>query len=131
MASKHSNNDRKLGNSFGKLILICIVFVFIIFLISGFVKNSGQNNKTVDERLIDIWTTDGVTVYEFDNKGKGAMKLPSSEYKFTYVINDNKLYIDFESEKAIDSDYEYSFENDKLILKVINSTTGTYTFQRK
>lgn len=129
MASKHSY--KKINNSFGKLILIGIVLVIIIIVISGFVKNSGQNSKTVDERLIDTWTTDGVTVYEFDNKGKGAMKLPSAEYKFTYVINDNKLYIDFESEKAIDSDYEYSFENDKLILRGINATTGTYTFQRK
>ena len=59
------------------------------------------------------------------------MILPSSEYKFTYVLNNNKLYIDFESDKATDSDYEYSFENDKLILKGINSTSGTYTFTKK
>ena len=131
MASKHSDSNKKIISSYGKLILIGIILVITIIVISGFVKNLGQNSKTVDERLIDTWTTDGVTVYEFDNKGKGAMKLPSSEYKFTYVINDNKLYIDFESEKAVDSNYEYSFENDKLILKGINATTGTYTFQKK
>ena len=73
----------------------------------------------------------GITIYEFDNKGSGKMILPSSEYKFTYVSNNNKLYIDFESDKATDSDYEYSFENDKLILKGINSTSGTYTFTKK
>ena len=41
------------------------------------------------------------------------------------------MYIDFESDRATDSDFEYSFEGDKLILKGIKSTTGTYTFTRK
>lgn len=132
MASKHGNTINKKRNiSSGKLVLMGIMLVIIAILISGVDKNQNKNNKDVDTRLYNVWTTDGVTVYEFDNRGKGALKLPSEEYKFTYVVNGNKIYIDFESEKAVDSDYEYSFENDNLILKGINKTTGTYTFKRK
>ena len=131
MASKHGNNGN--NSLFGKAIFIVIILIIIAVGISIFVKSPKQNkeNQTADERLISTWTTDGITIYEFDNKGSGKMILPSSEYKFTYVSNNNKLYIDFESDKATDSDYEYSFENDKLILKGINSTSGTYTFTKK
>lgn len=129
MESKHGNEEK--NSFFGKTTLIIVLLVIVAVGISVFVKAPKQDNKTVDERLISSWTTDGITVYEFDNKGEGKMKLPSAEYKFTYTVNNNKLYIDFESDKATDSNYEFSFENDKLILKGINSTTGTYTFTKK
>ena len=130
MASKHGNSRKK--SSFGKLFLTISIFAIIVVAIIIFSKSTEQNNNTIfDNRLINTWTTDGITVYEFYNNGNGSMKLPSSEYKFTYVTNDNKLYINFESDKAIDSDYEYLFENDKLILKGINATSGTYTFTKK
>ena len=132
MASKHE--DDKKNNNISKFIII-----LVIILITGAVgisitfKSQGQDNniKTTDERIVSTWTTDGTTVYEFESNGKGTMKVPSAEYKFTYVLNDNKMYIDFESDRATDSDFEYSFEGDKLILKGIKSTTGTYTFTRK
>lgn len=130
MASKHGNYRKK--SSIEKKFIAIGILVIIIIAIIFFSKDSKQNNNNfIDNRLINTWTTDGITVYEFYNNGNGTMKLPSSEYKFTYVTNDNKLYINFESDKAIDSDYEYSFDNDKLILKGINATSGTYTFTKK
>lgn len=131
MASQYGNNGK--NNYLAKGIVIIFIIAIIVIGIVVFIKSptQGENNKNVDERLISSWTTDGITVYEFDKKGEGKLKLPSSEYKFTYTVNNNKLYIDFESDKATDSNYEYSFENDKLILKGIYSTAGTYTFTKK
>ncbi|MBR3249548.1 MAG: hypothetical protein IKF83_02485 [Clostridia bacterium] len=130
MVSKHGDNEKK--SNWGKyIIVIIIILVIVAIAISVMFKSPKKDSsKLTDERLISTWTTDGTTVYEFESNGKGAMKVPSSEYKFTYVINDNKIYIDFESDKATDSDYEYSFEGDKLILKGIKSTTGEYTFTK-
>ena len=73
----------------------------------------------------------GTSTLKGDADENGKMILPSSEYKFTYIIHNNQIYIDFESDKATDSDYEYSFENNKLILKGIKATTGTYTFTKQ
>jgi len=131
MASKHGDNEK--NNNWGKIIAIAIILIIVVAIAISIIAKSPEQNysKETDERLVSTWTTDGTTVYEFESNGKGTMKVPSSEYKFTYVLNDNKLYIDFESDKAVDSNYEYSFENDKLILKGINSTTGTYTFTKK
>lgn len=134
MGSKHGESNQTI--SWGKIIVAILIITIIVAGAFFLVKNQNQSNttskvKTSDERLVSAWTTDGITVYEFENNGNGTLKLPSSEYKFTYVLNDNKMYIDFESDKAVDSNYEYSFENDKLILKGINSTAGTYTFTKK
>lgn len=131
MASKHGDNEK--NNNFSKIIALAIILIIVVAItISVIVKSPKQNSsRTTDERLVSAWTTDGITVYEFESNGKGTMKVPSSEYKFTYVLNDNKIYIDFESDKATDSDFEYSFDGDKLILKGIKATTGVYTFTKK
>ena len=130
MASKHIDNEK--NSNWGKYIVIVIILIIVAIVISIVVKSPKQDfYKRTDDRLISTWTTDGTTVYEFESNGKGTMKLPSTEYKFTYVLNDDKVYIDFESDKATDSDYEYSFDGDKLILKGIKATTGVYTFTKK
>ena len=109
------------------LILIIAIAVYSIFFISKVFLKQIEINK----ELKGSWTTDGYTVYEFYGFGKGALVIPMETYNFNYKIEDNKVFIDFENERSIDSDYEFSFEDDKLILKGINSTTGTYTFTKK
>ena len=105
-----------------KLILtIIIVIVLIVIVIVKFTLNDSK-------RIIGLWTTDGVTVYEFNKDNTGTLILPLSKYKFTYKIEKKKLYIDFENEKSEDSEYEYSFSKKKLIL---NGDNGTYIFSRK
>lgn len=130
MASKHSENIKNKKDEKNSTIkkTILIVLLLTIFGILFIFRDS--INFTNDE-LKGIWTTDEVTIYEFDGKGKGTMRLPNSEYNFSYIIHKNQIYIDFDNDKAKDSDYEFSFENDKLILKGIKTTTGTYTFKRK
>ena len=114
-------------------ILLLIIYSFIAIIASSFIIMiiTRNNNNFKENSLIGLWTTDGVTIYEFKDNGKGILKLPLSEYEFSYKIDENKLHIDFESEETTDSDYEYYFENDNLILKGFNRTRGTYYFYKQ
>ena len=122
--SRHVKSKKKKnrGINFG------LVIILIIIAIGVFIALKNNSNK---DRLAGEWTTDGVTIYEFDGNGNGVLKVPLSEYKFTYVLGNDKIYIDFESYKATDSDYEYTLENDILTLKGIKGTTGIYTLIKK
>ena len=110
------------------LILVVAIIVCCIIFIPK-LKEKSQQNK-LEKQLLGSWTTDGYTVYEFYEDGKGVLKIPMADYSFSYTIDENKVSIDFENEKSIDSDYEFSFEDEKLILKGINKTSGTYTFTK-
>ena len=136
MSNEHTqsqNNKRK-----RLLLIICIVIIATLFITIIFVHpiKENDNNQTIDKQdakensLIGLWTTDGITIYEFKENEMGVLKLPLSEYTFTYKIQGNKLYIDFESEKTTDSYYEYYIEEDKLILRGIRNTTGEYNFYK-
>jgi len=125
--TKRKNNRKKKN----KLFVICMFIIASLFLLIIFVQIMKENENIQENSLIGLWTTDGVTVYEFKDNGNGALKLPLSEYAFTYKIEKDKLHVHFGSEKTTDSDYEYSFEDDKLILKGINDTTGYYIFYKQ
>ena len=116
--TKHGNSKKTKGKN-----LIIILFLLVI-IIGIFIVIKNNNNK---DNLEGSWTTDGVTIYEFNGKGNGVLKVPKEEYKFSYAVNSDKLYIDFVSIKAKDSDYEYTLQNDILTLKGIKGTTGIYT----
>lgn len=109
--------------------MIIIIVIIICIFVLGISTQNRNKNKT--DEIIGTWTTDEVTVYEFDGKGNGKLILPSSQYNFTYTLNENIIHIDFESEKATDSDYIYSLDEGKLILNGTNTTAGTYTFTKK
>ena len=96
------------------LIIIIAIILFIIF-------------KKDKDKLIGSWTTDGVTIYEFNNDNTGYLKVSLGKHEFTYKIEDDKLFIDFKNEKSTDSEYTYSFKDGKLILKGRN---GTFTFTK-
>ena len=108
------------------LTIILIILIVITLCISISIKKKNKND--VKETIIGKWTTDEVTVYQFNKDNTGMLIVPLSEYKFTYKIKDNKLSIDFQNEKSEDSEYTYSLEKNKLILKGQN---GTFTFKRK
>lgn len=96
----------------------CIIAILIIIFII-----LCANNKENDKKLLGSWSTKGNTIYEFEKKGKGKMIVPLKEYNFTYKIEDNKLYIDYEDESANDAEYEYTIEKNKL---TINGERGTF-----
>ena len=118
-----ANKKVKLINSrFTKLLIFIIIVIILIFAVKMlFIK----------DKLTGSWTTDGNTVYTFDGKGEGYLTTSISKYKFTYKIKRNVVYIDFKVEKANDSDYEFSVKNNKLTLKGINKTTGSYTLNKQ
>lgn len=117
-------------------VLILIIIAIIIFFIVKNKDNNNDNNlnktsNTTTDNFKGNWTIDGISNYEFDGKGNGKLKLPKNEYSFKYTIENNEIYLDYEDEKATDSDYEYSFEDEKIVLKGIKDTTGTYELTKQ
>lgn len=106
------------------LIALVLIIAIVIILVDKKNKSSGDN-------LIGNWTVDGTTYYEFNNNGKGKLRVPTGEYTFTYTTKDNIIHLDFESDKATDSDYEYSFKRKKLHLKGVNNYLGEYELTRQ
>lgn len=66
--------------------------------------------------IIGRWDMDGTTVYRFEKDGTGALVLPTKEYEFTYVIEDNVLRIDFVDEAALDANYTFEVQKSVLFL---------------
>ncbi|MBQ2836247.1 MAG: hypothetical protein IJE68_05380 [Clostridia bacterium] len=128
-------NNRKKRNKLLLVIAVILSVLVVVFIVKfkGNInkKNIESENIQQEKTLIGVWTTDGVTVYEFKENGNGTLKLPLSEYKFTYKIEGNNLFINFESKETRDSSYEYFFEKENLILKGIKGTTGNYTFYKQ
>ncbi len=111
---------RRLKKEFIIVLIIASVIALSISLIM--IINSSK------DKLIGTWISEGGTIYEFKKDNEGVMKTSLSEYKFTYKRDDKTISIDFEDEKNIDTDYEYSFKGSKLIMK---SDRGLFTFTKK
>lgn len=122
MKRKHELDIRSKKRNIKKIILIFIV----IAIITGFIIII---NRT--DRFNGNWSVDGITSFEFDGKGNGILKVPTDEYKFTYILDKDQIYIYYESEEATDATYKYSFQDDKLNLEDIDKTTGTYSFVKQ
>lgn len=131
MKRSHRNKKKK------SRIRIVVLVVLIVFAIIGIIifkskKNKNESNFTAEEKkvvatLVGKWTTDGNTVYEFNEDGSGAMIVPVANLPFTYKFENNQLFIDFENEDSDDTYYTYEVTETKLTLKSIN---GTFEFNR-
>lgn len=117
--AKKRKQRRLLGISAAVLAIALLVVIIIVVAKScssgGDVPNSTDVLNGTDV-LSGTWDLDGITVYQFDGKGNGSLKLPDNTYLFTYKMNDNSLSIDFESEAARDITYTFTVENEKLLL---------------
>lgn len=131
MGKQKTINCRKI------FIFIIIIIILVIMLAFCIIKTKIEKNNnndltenvlSIQDQLVGSWSADGVTIYEFDKDNKGKLKVPLGDYDFIYKLEENKIYIDFENERSTDSDYEITFQEDKLIFKGINQTVGTYTF---
>ena len=105
----------------GPFIFVLIIVILLIVIIS----KSVLSDKS---KIVGTWTTDGITIYEFKKNNTGKLKVSLSEYVFKYKLKKNIIYIDFESDKIEDSNYNYSFKDKKLILK---NEKGEFTFTKK
>ena len=91
MDSKHRENEKSRKSKKNKMIII-IIFIVVISGAFYFYKNPINIGN---DKLKGTWTTDEVTIYEFFGNGKGVMRLPNSEYVFSYILNKNQIYINF------------------------------------
>ena len=83
-------------------------------------------------RIAGTWNLDGTTTYEFDGNGTGAMVLPSISYDFTYMINGDRLVIDFANEILQDSTYTFLVEDGTLTMIGGEGTIGgTYELNKR
>lgn len=117
--AKKRKQHRLLGISAAVLAIILLAILIIAVArscsVGGNVLNGGSVPNGTDV-LNGTWNLDGITVYQFDGKGNGALKLPDNTYSFTYKMKDNSLSIDFESESARDITYTFTVKNEKLLL---------------
>ena len=112
------NRRLKKGGPMGLIIMSTITLVMSSIMITNSFKNS----------FVGTWVSEGGTIYDFHKDHSGSMKTSLSEYKFTYLVREQFISIDFEDEKNNDSDFEYSFDKNKLILK---SEKGLFSFTKK
>ena len=102
--------------------MFIVILIILIILISHKVFFSAKS------KLVGTWTTDNVTIYKFNKNNTGKLIVSLSEYEFNYTLKNNVLYIDFNNDKSEDSEYNYSFEKNKLVLK---NNNGTFIFTKK
>ena len=107
-----------------KVILVCIIIaVFISVLTLAILRNRyekekaevinpGKNGEYIKnpKKILGSWSTEDGNIYFFDEDGTGYLRVPLEDYIFTYNVVGEKLYINFQSEKAKDSDYVISFK---------------------
>ena len=101
------------GGAAAALIVIVVLIVLIV---------KGCSGRT--DVLAGTWDFDGTTTYSFDGEGSGAMVLPSISYDFTYMINGDRLVIDFANEILQDSTYTFLVEDGTLTMIGGEGTIG-------
>lgn len=89
-----------------------LALILLIVLIVLVVKSC-----SADTSLTGTWRIDDTTVYEFDGKGSGVLHTSLNDYAFTYTVEDDTLHIDFASDAATDTAYQYSIKGNTLIFE--------------
>ncbi len=97
--------------------IICFLVLLIILLF-------GKSNSNP---IVGKWTTEKGTIYQFDKDYTGKLILSIGEYEYKYEIKDDKVIIDFISEKSNDTEFKFKFEGEKLILE---NSNGVFTFTK-
>jgi len=96
------------------LAVLAVVFVLSAAMIArGALKGDG---------LKGAWALEEGTLYEFDGKGGGTLRLPMGSYAFSYTIEDNLVTLDFADETLTDASYSFLLGRDTLTL---DTNTGT------
>lgn len=114
---------------------VCVfTFVMLVLVLSYGCKNNqdtiSQNAVTFNE-LSGTWKLDRVTKYTFDISGKGKMAVSDSEYEFNYTINNDEIKIDFVSEYAQDSTYDFIIDENKLTLLSKDKNKGAFELTKE
>ena len=91
-----------------------IMLAVLLALLIGIVLILRSCNSHRD--IIGRWDLDGRTVYEFRKGGKGTLVLSTSQYEFTYEIDDDVIFIDFIDQRALDARYTYEVKGEVLFV---------------
>lgn len=113
-----------------KLKSVYILVLAVLFAVFSFGCGNDPVTK-IDDVLVGIWKLDSVTKYTFDGSGSGCMIVSDSEYKFSYTLKDDELKIDFISESAKDSTYEFYIDENKLTLLSKDDNKGSYELTKE
>lgn len=99
--------------------MLVIATLAAVFVLAAVMLVNGALHR---DALRGSWMMEDGTVYEFDGKGSGMLRLPLSDLVFRYTAKDGVLRIDFTDEDATDAGYRYTRAGDTLRLE---SNTGT------
>ena len=106
-----------------------VVTLLLLFLISiGMIFFLFKVPK--EDKLKGLWDIDGNTMYEFDGKGNGKLIISSNEYNFTYNLDNNNLFIDFEQKESKDSRYIVNIKQEELVLNNMDEQHLIHTLKR-
>ena len=96
------------------LAVLAVVLVLSAAMIArGALKGDGLKGS---------WALEEGTVYEFDGKGGGTLRLPMGSHAFSYTIEANLVTLDFADESLPDASYSFLLGKDALTL---DTNTGT------
>ena len=79
--------------------------------------------------VLGVWNYDTVTSYQFDKSGEGSLIVPDNTYPFSYLIDRNLMFLDFEDASLSDMIFQYSVKNNTL--SIINKSTGQELILKK
>lgn len=99
-----------------KVVAIAIMFVSVMFALTGCNKKNESKDKKVDA-IVGAWEyTGGSYTYHFNEDGTGDYSYNSSKMEFTYKTDGNKLSITYKGSTA-PMETEYSIDGDTLNVK--------------
>ena len=98
------------------ILLFGIVLAALIIAAICFQAVRANEDDFPSNGLKGVWQLDEVTAYEFDGKGNGFLHTGINDFSFTYDLQDDMIQIDFESESATDSHYQYEIKGNVLTL---------------
>ena len=121
-ARKRRIRRRRIRNSVAAALVLVLIVLCIVLLFKS---------CSTDKRIIGTWDYDTVTVYRFDKNGEGALLLPNESYAFTYSVEEDRLFVDFENESLTDHTYIFTVNGSKLTLAAEESAGTEYVLTRK
>ena len=110
-----------------KKVISLLATVLIIFAACSCGNNQTENKSDI---LEGTWKLDNVTKYTFDGSGNGDMTVSDTKYEFSYTINNDEVKIDFISEAAQDSVYEFNIDEGRLTLLSKDNNKGSYVLAK-
>lgn len=102
----------------------------VLIIVAACSCGNNQTEKRSDV-LVGTWKLDNVTKYTFDGRGTGSMTVSNTKYEFSYTINNDEVKIDFISEVAQDSVYEFNIDEGRLTLFSKDKNKGTFELSKE